>query len=95
MITYQVENFSDNDDSVEVTYTNENNQQHKRILNIPKNSDGTLNETYWKEILEGQLRGVQRKYEVGAISFNDIETNQDSVNIEESENLDSEEPSIK
>ena len=91
MITYEVANFTDEDSTVEVIYTNEKNQLHKRTLNIPRNSDGTLNEDYWEEILEGQLRGVERKYEVGAISFRDPEVDYDSVTIEESENLDSEE----
>jgi hypothetical protein len=69
MIEYQVAEFTDSDNTVEVTYTNDQGNVHKRTLNIPRNSDGSLNEDMWAEILEGQLRGVERKVEVNAISF--------------------------
>lgn len=91
MITYQVADFTDTDNTVEVIYKNENNQEHKRTLNIPRNSDGTLNDEYWNEILEGQLRGVERKYEVGAISFIDPNNIEDSVSTDPPEDLNVEE----
>jgi hypothetical protein len=81
MITYQVEEFTDTDSSVEVIYTNEKGFVHKRTLNIPRNSDGSLNEEMWEEILEGQLRGVERKIEVNAISFVDPSTDNDSTEV--------------
>jgi hypothetical protein len=75
MITYEVSDFTDKDNTVEVVYSNENGQVHKRALNIPRNSDGSLIEELWEEILEGQLRGVERKAEVNAISFVDPQEN--------------------
>lgn len=69
MIEYKVSKFTASDKSVEVTYTNELGHQHKRFVNIPRNSDGSVDQPYFQEILEGQLRGVERKLQVGAISF--------------------------
>lgn len=71
MITYQVEDFTDDDKVAKVTYTNDQGYTHERHLNIPRNEDGTLNQDYWAEILEGQLRGVEYKIGLNVIQFTD------------------------
>ncbi len=68
-ITYTVGKYTDSDSTVEVIYTNDGGLEHKRQINIPKNTDGTIDEEYFAEILEGQLRGVENKLRVGAVSF--------------------------
>lgn len=58
--------------SVEVIYVNSDNGfEHKRIINIPRLQDGSgaIDEEYFAEILEGQLRGVENKLRVGAVTF--------------------------
>lgn len=70
-ITYTVADFTEADSSVQVTFVNDEGFEHKRQVNIPKNSDGTIDEGYFAEILEGQLRGVENKLRVGAVTFTD------------------------
>ena len=67
--TYIVADFESNDKTVEVTYINEENFEYKRTINIPHLEDGSVDEDYFKEILEGQLRGVENKFKIGMIEF--------------------------
>lgn len=69
--TYTVAEYTTEDTSVEVTYENVEGFTHKRNVNIPRLEDGSIDEEYFNEILEGQLRGVNNKITVGAISFTD------------------------
>lgn len=69
--TYTVAEYTTEDTSVEVTYENSEGFIHKRNINIPHLEDGSIDEEYFQEILEGQLRGVNSKIRVGAISFTD------------------------
>lgn len=77
MITYTIADFEETDKTVEVTYTNADGYIHVRTLNIPRLEDGTLDQEYWEEILEGQLRGVENKVRVGAVSFVDPDAEAD------------------
>jgi hypothetical protein len=70
-ITYTVAEYATEDTSVQVTYTNESGFEHKRTINIPHLEDGSIDQDYFSEILEGQLRGVENKVVVGAITFID------------------------
>lgn len=70
-ITYTVAEYTAEDKTVEVTFENSNGLVHKRTINIPHNEDGTIDEDYFQEILEGQLRGVENKLRVGAVTFID------------------------
>ena len=70
-ITYTVAEYTAEDTSVEVTYENTEGFVHKRTINIPHLEDGSIDEEYFQEILEGQLRGVNNKIVVGAIQFVD------------------------
>ena len=72
--TYIVGEYEPTDKTVEVTYINENNFEHKRIINIPHLQDGSIDEDYFQEILESQLRGVENKVRLGTITFNNPET---------------------
>ncbi len=69
--TYTVAEYTTEDTSAEVTYQNSEGFIHKRNINIPHLEDGSIDEEYFQEILEGQLRGVNNKILVGAISFVD------------------------
>jgi hypothetical protein len=68
-ITYTVAEYTEEDRTVEVTFENSEGLVHKRTINIPHNEDGTIDEEYFQEILEGQLRGVENKLKVGVVTF--------------------------
>lgn len=72
-ITFTVTDFDQTTaTSVEVTYTDiDTGFIHKRTVNVPRKPDGSgeFDEEYFNEILEGQLRGVQNKLNIGAIAF--------------------------
>jgi len=70
-ITYTVAEYTTEDSSVEVTYTNDAGFVYKRTVNIPKNGEGSIDENYFNQILEDQLRGVENKVVVGAATFRD------------------------
>jgi hypothetical protein len=70
-ITYTVADYSPSDSTVEVTYTNAEGYTHTRTINIPHLEDGSIDADYLQEIFEGQLRGVENKVAVGAITFVD------------------------
>jgi len=72
--TYIIGEYEPTDKTVEVTYINENSFEHKRMVNIPYNENETINEEYFQEILESQLRGVENKVRLGVIAFNNPET---------------------
>lgn len=78
-ITYTVAEYTEADSTVEVIFVNDDGFEHKRRVNLPKNSDGTIDEEYFSEILEGQLRGVENKLRVGAVSFIDPSTQPEPV----------------
>ena len=69
--TYTIAEYTAEDISVEVTYENSQGFVHKRNVNIPRLEDGSIDEEYFHEILEGQLRGVNSKIRVGAVQFVD------------------------
>jgi hypothetical protein len=70
-ITYSVAEYTAEDRTVEVTYTNADGHIHTRQINIPKTSEGAVDTEYLTEIFEGQLAGVENKVKVGAITFVD------------------------
>jgi hypothetical protein len=69
--TYTVAEYTSDDTFVEVTYQNSEGFVHKRTINIPHLENGDIDQEYFAEILEGQLRGVNNKVAVGAITFTD------------------------
>ena len=70
-LTYVVAEFSEEDSTVDVTYTNESGHTHRRSVRIPRTPEGTLDEDLWDTILAEQLEGLKRKIEVGAANFVD------------------------
>ncbi len=70
-ITYTLNDYVDTDRQVQVTYANSQGFEHKRYVNIPHLEDGAIDESYFQEILEGQLMGVVNKVRVGIITFTD------------------------
>lgn len=63
--------ISAEDTTANVTYTNEAGFTHSRSINVPRTEDGSVDNEYYQEILEGQLRGVENKIRVGAVTFTD------------------------
>ena len=72
--TYKISEYSSEDTSVKVIYENSDGLVHQRIIRIPRLKDGSIDEKYFQEILDGQLRGVNRKNEVNAIQFGNPNT---------------------
>ena len=70
-ITYSVTTFTDADTQAEVVYTNEQGFTHTRMINLPRDSSGTLIQEQYDEILAGQLRGVENKASLNVIAFID------------------------
>lgn len=70
-ITYEVAEYEVGDRTVEMIFTDDEGFVHKRQVNIPYNSDGTVDEDYLQEIFEGQYRGVINKKKIGIITFTD------------------------
>lgn len=71
-ITYEVSEYQEQDRQVEVTFIRtSDNYTYKRSVNIPHSEDGSVDETYFEEILKGQLSGVINKYKMGLIEFRD------------------------
>lgn len=73
--TYIVDEFEPTDSQVKITFVNDEGLVHQRHLNIPHLEDGSVDEVYFQEIIEGQLRGVENKLRVGAVTFVDLESN--------------------
>ncbi len=69
--TYTIAEYLEEDRTVEVIYYNEEGFIYKRNVNIPHNSDGSIDDDYFQKILEGQLRGVENKVKIGLIEFTD------------------------
>jgi hypothetical protein len=76
-ITYTVAEYTTEDLSVEVTYTNEIGYVHKRMINIPKDNEGNIDQTRFDQILEDQLRGLKNKVSFGAVTFKDPNSSDD------------------
>ena len=68
---YEVGEIEADSTSVEVVYTNDEGLIYKRSVNIPRNSDGSVNQEYFDQILQGQLMGVNNKLKVGVAVFVD------------------------
>jgi hypothetical protein len=81
-ITYELADYEPSDRSVDVTYTRESDGfVYSRQVNIPHFEDGSIDQNYFEEILEGQLNGVKNKVKVGAISFRDPDEIENPVGI--------------
>lgn len=72
-ITYRIKNFSEDDEFANIVYTNELQEIYERQVRIPKNSDSSINEELFEEILNSQLEGIKQKYSSGVIKFGSSE----------------------
>ena len=70
-ITYQIPELTENQKTAIVIFKNEDGLEFRKTVSVPYNSDGSLNESYWHEILEGQLRGINNKLSLGTIEFSE------------------------
>ena len=77
-INYTVSDFT-TEEYATVTYTNSQGFTYTREVKIPRDSEGNLKEELWKEILQGQLAGVESKAEIGVAVFKDPNEEVDSV----------------
>lgn len=72
--TYFVGEFNDDDQTVVVTYINEDEENagittYFRNVRIPRLKNGEVDEEYFAEVLENQLAGVIVKEKRGIIHF--------------------------
>lgn len=71
-ILYELGEYEETDRQVEVTYIRQSDDFiYKRHVNIPHLEDGSINQEYFNEILEGQLNGVINKSKIGIVEFVD------------------------
>jgi len=68
---YEVGEIEDDSTEVRVSYRNQEGFIHERSVNIPRKADGSIDQEYFDEILEGQLRGVNAKLKLGVANFAD------------------------
>lgn len=68
-ITYQVPIIPEGSGSVNVTFTNSEGDIYTRGVNVPRNTDGTVDIVEWTNRLEGQLRGLEHKVALGVATF--------------------------
>jgi hypothetical protein len=59
--------------TINIKFTNEDGLELTKTINVPYNSDGSLNESYLNEIIEGQVRSVEYKLSIGSIEFGEPE----------------------
>jgi len=73
-ITYSYPELTEGQKTVNIKFLNDDGLEFTKTVNVPYNSDGTLNESYFNEILEGQLRSVNHKLNLGVIEFGEPES---------------------
>ena len=81
MITYEVPKNLGDKKYVTIVYKNQDGKIFTKSVNIPRNEDGSIDEEYFNQILDSQLKGVENKWKVGSIEFSDPgkPVDQDSV----------------
>lgn len=68
-ITYQVPTVEEGKNSTTVTFINEKGETFTRMVNVPRNLDGTVDVVTFTDILEAQLMGVINKAKLGVVTF--------------------------
>jgi hypothetical protein len=69
MINYQLPEDLGTKNYVNVKFVNEKNEIYIKMVNIPRDEDGTIIQDEFDQILEGQLKGVENKFKIGSIKF--------------------------
>lgn len=72
--TYVVGEYGPSDKTTKITFTNDEGLVHERTINIPRLHDGSVDEDYLQEIIDGQYRGAENKERIGVITFVDPES---------------------
>lgn len=70
-VTYTVPELSEGQKTATVKFVDENGLEFAKVVNVPYSPDGSLDESYWHEILEGQLRNVNNKLALGMVEFSE------------------------
>jgi len=70
-ISYVVPSIEDGQTYVTVKFVDEDGNFTFKDVNIPRNSDGSLDSDEWSLRLEQQTRGVQRKVDLGVVTLED------------------------
>ena len=73
VMSYVVPSIEDGQTYVTVKFVDEDGNFTFKDVNIPRNSDGSLNSDEWSLRLEQQTRGVQRKVDLGVVTLEDVD----------------------
>lgn len=68
-ITYELPIDIDDKKSVDVKFFIESGQQHVRHVVVPRNANGSINESEFISRLDSMIPVVKEKYNAGTISF--------------------------
>jgi hypothetical protein len=78
-ITYLQPTIEEGKTSTEVTFVNSAGEHYIRRINVPRTSDGTVDQVALTDTLESQLMGVINKEKIGLITFTTGSINSGSV----------------
>jgi hypothetical protein len=69
MITYELPEDLGDKTNVNVKFVNEKGEIYIKLVNIPRDDEGSIIQDEFNNILEGQLRGIENKLKIGSIKF--------------------------
>ena len=69
--TYTVSEYSNSDSTVEISYVNEDGHLHDRVIALPKDDDGNVQEEVLSDILKDLLKSVKNRESMGLLGFRD------------------------
>ena len=69
--TYTVAEYSAEDTTTDITYTNADGHVHVRTVSIPRDSEGEVVQDSFCQILADQLVSVNTKLDLGVLGFSD------------------------
>jgi len=69
--TYTVAEYSAEDTTTDITYTNAAGHVHVRTVSIPRDSEGEVVQDSFCQILADQLVSVNTKLDLGVLGFSD------------------------
>jgi len=80
--TYTVAEYSAEDTTTDITYTNAAGHVHVRTVSIPRDSEGEVVQDSFCQILADQLTNVNNKAGLGLIGFGDPNAPDDAMSEE-------------
>jgi len=69
--TYTVAEYSAEDTTTDITYTNATGHVHVRTISIPRDSEGEVVQDSFCQTLADQLLSVNTKLDLGVLGFSD------------------------